>query len=41
MSAHQTCVLTALAEVPTKVLIFRFCLSALKKSCRVRDWRGT
>src|SRR5437667_5383824 len=30
----------AFSLVPTKVFTLRFCLRALKKSCRVRDWRG-
>ena len=36
----HTWVFTAVGDVPTNVLIFRFCFSALKKSYRVRDWRG-
>ena len=32
MSAVQTWTFKALALVPTKVLIFRFCFSALKNS---------
>ena len=31
ISAVQIWIMTALAEVPTKVFIFRFCLMVLKK----------
>src|SRR5260370_17285320 len=41
ISAVHTWVRTALALVPTNVLIFSVCFSALKNNCRVKDWRGT
>src|SRR5450755_4352660 len=40
IKAVQIWMRRAFSLVPTKVFSLRFCLSALKNSCRVRDWRG-
>jgi hypothetical protein len=40
INAVHICVLTALALVPRNDFTFAVCFSALKNSCRVRDWRG-
>jgi hypothetical protein len=40
ISAAQSCVFKALAEVPTNVFTRSDCFKARKNSCRVRDWRG-
>ena len=40
MSAHQIWVLTALAEVPMKVLTLRFCLSALNSNLELTRFCG-
>ena len=39
INAVHICVLTALALVPRNDFTFAVCFSALKNSCRVRDWR--
>ena len=40
IKAVQIWMRKAFSLVPTKVFTLRFCLSALKNRCRVRDWRG-